>query len=399
MSRRLRIGGVDVAVDGEPPEKLLTEAYALHEHPVCLCCPEGVAMYIARLGDRHIFKRMPGTGPQHDVDCDSYEPPSGLSGLAAVEGNAIVENIADGTTALKLGFSLSKLANRAAPAAAESREAGEARADGARLSLKATVHFLWDRAGFNRWRPAMAGRRNWAVLRKFLLDAAALSTAKGRPLSYSLYIPEMFDAKREEAILRRRAELLSRAIQSDGNRRSLAILIGEVKQIAPARLGARLVVKHAPRFPFMLAEDVERRLKKTFANELALWNANAESHLVAIATFGIGPAGVATVEAIALMAVTENWIPVETGYEAMLVERLTKTGAGFVKSLRYNLPATQPMASLVVTRAVEGSTALYLVPADADAAYRRKLEELIGESGMPAWVWDIAAEPMPDLPC
>ncbi len=399
MNRRLRIGGVDVAVDGEPSEKLLAEAYARHEHPVCLCCPEGVAMYIARLGDRHILKRMPGTGPQHDVDCDSYEPPSGLSGLAAVEGNAIVENIADGTTALKLGFSLSKLANRAAPAAAESREAGEARADGARLSLKATLHFLWDSAGFNRWRPAMAGRRNWAVLRKFLLDAAALSTAKGRPLAHSLYIPEMFDAKREDAILRRRAELLSRAIQSDTNRRSLAILIGEVKEIVPAHIGARLVVKHAPRFPFMLAEDVERRIKKTFANELALWNANADSHLVAIATFGIGPAGVATVEAIALMAVTENWIPVETGYDVMLVERLTKAGAGFVKSLRYNLPATQPMASLVMTQAGGASTALYLVPADADAAYRRKLEELVGDSGVPAWVWDIAAGPMPDLPC
>lgn len=399
MTHRLRIGGVDVAVDGEPPEKLLAEAYARHEHPTCLCCPEGVAMYIARLGDRHILKRMPGTGPQHGVDCGSYEPPSGLSGLAAVEGNAIVENIADGTTALKLGFSLSKLANSAASAGAESREAGEARSDGARLSLKATLHFLWDRAGFNRWQPAMAGRRNWAVLRKFLLDAATLSTAKGRPLAHSLYIPEMFDAKREDAIVRRRSELLSHAIQSDANRRSLAILIGEVKEIVPAHIGARLVVKHAPRFPFMLAEDVERRVKKTFANELALWNANAELHLVAIATFGISPAGVTTVEAIALMAVTENWIPVETGYEAMLVERLTKAGAGFVKSLRFNLPATQPMASLVMTQAGGRSTALYLVPADADAAYRRKLDELIGDSGMSAWVWDIAAGPMPNLPC
>lgn len=398
MNRRIRIGGVDVAADGDVPEGLLADAYARREHPLCLCCPEGVAMYIARSGGRHILKRMPGTGQRHDVDCDSYEPPSGLSGLAAVEGEAIVENVEDGTTALKLGFSLSKLAGRAALAAGESRETREARADGARLSLKATLHFLWDRAGFNRWRPAMAGRRNWAVLRKFLLDAAAASTAKGKPLAHSLYIPEIFDAKREDAIVRRRAELLSRAIQSAGNRRSLAILVGEVKEIAPSHIGARLVVKHAPRFPFMLAEDVERRMKKTFANELALWDANADAHLVAIATFGIGAAGVATVEAIALMAVSENWIPVETGYETMLVERLTKQGAGFVKSLRYNLPVAQPMASLVLARADGGSTALYLVPADADAAFRERLEELIGESGMAAWVWDIASGAMPDLP-
>ena len=398
MNRRLRIGGGDFVVDGAPPGALLAEAYARREHPLCLCCHEGVAMYIARFGDRHILKRMPGTGSQHDVDCDSYEPPSGLSGLAAVEGSAIVENVEDGTTALKLAFSLSKLAGRAAPASGQSAEASEARADSTRLSLKATLHFLWDRAGFNRWRPAMAGRRNWAVLRKFLLDAAAVSKAKGQPLTHSLYIPEMFDTKREDAIVRRRAELLSRTTQSDGNRRSLAILIGEVKEIVPAHIGARLVVKHAPRFPFMLAEDIERRVKKTFANELALWNANADAHLVAIATFGIGPAGVATVEAIALMSVTENWVSIESSYEAMLVEQLTKAGAGFVKSLRYNLSPTQPMASLVMTRAGGGSTALYLVPADADAAYRRKLEELIGESGMSVWVWDIASGPMPDLP-
>lgn len=398
MTRRIRIGGTDVEADGEVPEAMLAGAYARREHPLCLCCAQGAAMYIARFGGRHILKRMPGTGPQHDVDCDSFEPPSGLSGLALVEGEAIVENIEDGTTALKLGFSLSKVAGRAAPAAETSDAVSEAKADGARLSLKATLHFLWDRAGFNRWRPAMAGRRNWAVVRKFLLDAAAVSTAKGKPLGHSLYVPEMFDAKREDAIVHRRAELLSRAIQPSGKRRSLAILIGEVKEIAPARIGARLVVKHAPRFPFMLAEDIERRMRKAFANELALWDADADSHLVAVATFGIGPAGIATVEAIALMVVNENWIPIETGYEASLIERLTKGGASFVKSLRYNLAAEQPMASLVVTHAGGASTALYLVPDDADAAFRERLDELTGESGMPAWMWDIGSGPMPPLP-
>jgi hypothetical protein len=398
MSRRIRIGDIDVEVGDEPSEKVLADAYARREHPLCLCCPDGVPMYIARLGERHILKRMPETGHQHDVDCDSYEPPSSLSGLVTVEGEAIVENVEDGTTALKLGFSLSKLARPKVTATGESAEASEATADGAKLSLKAMLHFLWDRAGFNRWRPAMAGRRNWAVLRKFLIEAAGTSMAKGKPLAHSLYIPEMFDAKREDAIVHRRSELLSRAIHSDGKRRSLAILIGEVKEIAPARIGARLVVKHAPRFPVMLAEDVERRMRKTFANELALWDANEESHLVAVATFGIGSAGIATVEAIALMAVNENWIPVETGYETMMIERLTKSGASFVKSLRYNLHAAQPMSSLVVTLAGGGSTALYVVPDDADAAFRERLEELIGESGMAAWVWDIGRGPMPDLP-
>jgi hypothetical protein len=56
------------------------------------------------------------------------------------------------------------------------------------------------------------------------------------------------------------------------------------------------------------------------------------------------------------------------------------------------------MASLVMTQAGGDSTALYLVPDDADAAFRERLEELIGESSMAAWVWDIASGPMPDFP-
>jgi len=64
MNRCIRIGGVDVAFDGEPSAELLADAFARREHPLCLCCPEGVAMYIARFGDRAHLKRMPETGPR-----------------------------------------------------------------------------------------------------------------------------------------------------------------------------------------------------------------------------------------------------------------------------------------------------------------------------------------------
>lgn len=170
--RRLRIGGTELQVEAGDLAERLAEAFARREHPLCLCCPDGVPMYVARTGRRHILKRMPGSGPRHDPDCDSYEPPHGLSGLGNVGGEAIVENVEDGVTLLRLDFSLSKLAGRAAPAASEASDAGAVKTDGSRLSLKALLHYLWDQAEFNRWRPAMAGKRNWAVVRKFLLEAA-----------------------------------------------------------------------------------------------------------------------------------------------------------------------------------------------------------------------------------
>lgn len=231
MSRHIRMGGLDVDIADAAFDDRLADAYSRREHPLCRCQADGVQMYIARFEDRHILKRMPGTGAQHAPDCESYEPPSDLSGLSAVEGEAIVENVQDGTTALKLGFSLSKLGGRTAPAIGDSADPGDVRTDGARLSLKAMLHFLWDRAQFNRWRPAMAGRRNWAVVRKFVVEAASSSSAKGKPLSDALYIPEMFDPERADAIVQRRQAFLSRAVQSQGNRRSLAILIGELKEI------------------------------------------------------------------------------------------------------------------------------------------------------------------------
>ena len=148
----------------------------------------------------------------------------------------------------------------------------------------------------------------------------------------------------------------------------------------------------------MLADDVTRRMNKVFSRELALWEASPESHLIAAATFGVGVSGIAAIEAIALMMVSERWIPFESQYEGMLLDALTKHGSIFVKGLRYNLPPAQPMASVVLTREGGQPIAMYIVPDDADGAYRETLDLLVSESEMDSWIWDIAEGPMPDLP-
>src|SRR3546814_7500460 len=99
-------------------------------------------------------------------------------------------------------------------------------------------------------------------------------------------------------------------------------------------------------------------MNKVFARELALWDASPESHLIAAATFGVGVSGIAGVEAIALMMVSERWIPLESQYEGMLLEALTKRGSIFVKGLRYNLPPAPPMARVVLTRSEEHTSEL-----------------------------------------
>ena len=377
---------------------LLAAAHAARARPLCLCRPPGIPMYVARVGDRCILKRMPGAGPQHDPGCDSYEAPYELTGFGHVAGSAIRENVEDGVTVLKLDFSLSKMGGRSTPSPREANEAGAVRTDGSKLSLRALLHCLWDQAEFNRWRPGMAGKRNWPVIRKFLLEAAEGKTTKGKPLRDSLYIPEMFNLEREAEITQRRLAFINQSAAAEGNRRPLLLLIGEVKEISPARFGHRMVVKHLPKFPFLLNEDLHRRMRIRFVGELSLWDAMPDTHLIAIATFGLDPNGVAAIETISLMNVNENWIPFEHSYDAALLDALTRRRASFLKGLRYNLPVGRPMASVVLREEAVAPVAMYIIPPDAGEAYRAALEELTGESEMVAWVWRAGETEMPPLP-
>ena len=140
------------------------------------------------------------------------------------------------------------------------------------------------------------------------------------------------------------------------------------------------------------------RITAKFANELSLWGAMPEAHLIAIAPFGLGPTGVASIESIALMIVNENWIPFENSYDAALLEALTRSHASYLKGLRYNLALDRPLASVVLREDDGEPVAMYVVPPDADEAYRAALEELTGESEMTAWVWNAGVDEMPALP-
>jgi hypothetical protein len=299
MTRSFLVGGGVVSEDAPDLETRLRSIERSKERPLCLCRSPGLPLYVAHAGLRLILKRMPLTGPQHDPACSSYEPPPELSGRGEVQGSSIEEDVAEGTTRLKLGFSLSKRGKRTAVAPDDS--AGEtARTDGAKLTLRGLLHFLWEEAELNQWAPGMAGRRTWAVVRHRLLAAAANKAAKGVPLAELLFVPETFAAERKADIAERRGLALKPLRAAANGPRPLMVLIGEVKEIAPARFGHKLVVRHLPDMPLLLGENIHRRLKARFEAEFELADGVPGTHLLAIASFGQSTTGVASVEEIAL---------------------------------------------------------------------------------------------------
>lgn len=375
----------------------IANAHSARQRPRCLCVPEGIETYVARLAGPHggyIVKRMPNTGHLHATTCPSYELPPDHSGLGAMLGSAIAEDPETGETLLKLNFSLTKLPGRAQmpPTGGES---ATVTSDGTKLSLRGLLHYLWDQAELNRWHPGFSGKRSWGTVRKYLLMAAANKIARGNSLLSRLYIPEAFSVEQRDAINARRQAQWHNAMAEPGKPQQLMLLICEVKEIAPARFGFKAVVKHAPDQPFALDEQLYRRLGRHFETELALWSSVQDIHLVMIATFSISPAGLPTIIELSLMPVTGQWLPIEDAFEKQLIDRLVADGRSFVKGLRYDLSTAQALASAILTDCDGAAPTLFLVRSGiADASQQRQFSE----AATPAWEWDPSSEAMPSLP-
>jgi hypothetical protein len=370
-------------------------AYERHERPRCLCLAEGVEMYIARLGTGYIVKRMPASGSLHAPDCPSYEPPPETSGLGQVLGSAITEDPVTGETTLKLDFPLSKVGGRSTLPPTAGAEGDSAASHGTKLSLRGLLHYLWDQAGLTRWHPGFAGRRHWAAVRRHLLQAAVHKFTRGAALRERLYVPEVFSVEERDAINARRLAQWQHIVAAPGRPQHLTLLIGEVKEIVPARYGFKAVVKHVPDQAFAIDEPLYRRLGRRFESELALWGAADDIHMVVIATFGVSGAGIPAIHELCLMPVTRQWLPVEDAFEKQLVERLVSERRAFVKGLRYNLGAGSVLASATLTDCEGPAPLLFVVPAGSEDDIRLLQ---MSDRSTPLWLWHPSSEAMPSLP-
>lgn len=392
--QRFRIGEHTVAAGDPALPQHLTAARAAKTRPLCACTTAGVPMYIARTANSGlIVKRMPDTGSTHDPACSSYEPPAELSGLAQVAGQAIDEQ--PDTIMLRLGFALSS-GGGATPPPPSGAEPTVATADPAKLTLRALLHYLWDEAGLTRWSAAMTGRRNWAVVHHRLTAAAEGKTAKRAPLAASVYIPEPFRVSDKDDIIARRRHRFREFAPMKGSRsQKLMLVVAEVKEFGPTRFGHKAVLKQVPDTALMIEDKLFGKIGKTFANALEMWESIDGSHLILAGTAKVGPTGWASLEQVVLMCTTAQWIPVDTGAELELLDSLTGHDRSFVRSLRYNLPRTTPLAAATLTD-TDPVTGLYI----ADTAAGEEpdpIDDLATGSALPSWIWD-TAEPLPALP-
>ena len=117
--------------------------------------------------------------------------------------------------------------------------------------------------------------------------------------------------------------------------------------------------------------------------------------MVIIATFSVAAAGIPTILELSLMPVTRYWLPVESGFEKQLIERLVADGRSFVKGLRYNLGADSALACATLTDCEGSAPLLFVVHAGIEDG-GQYLQ--VCDPSVPVWLWNQLSEAMPSLP-
>jgi len=358
----------------------LIDAYKNKLRPRCLCKTPGLEMYIACIGDnRYTLKRLPYSGQKHRPDCESFEIPAELSGRQGVLQKAISEDQDTGLTSLKLDFTLSKITRKSAPAAGDPKEKKTVQANPTKLTLRSLLHYLYEDAGLNKWSPKMEGKRDWFIIRKYLLQAAQDKITRTNPLMQYLFIPENFSIDHKDEIVARHKDFLT-TLKKQGNKQPMGILIGELKNIEKARFGYKMMVKHMPDIPVYFDDTVYKRINKVFSTELAFFNEDESTHLLTICTFILSATGSPQVDTISFMSVDHHWLAFESSDELALLEKLCNEQRHFIKGLRYNLNSDEIIASVLLTDTDDTPTALYLVPTDATENYQNDLNAIIEQS-------------------
>ncbi len=325
----------------------MAHAHAMQLRPRCMCQPAGIETYVAKINGGYVVKRMPETGSQHAASCPHFEPPADANGFGPLIGTAIREDPATGLTALRVDFSMSRLHPRQAASPTATHTLPTAR-NSAKLSLHQLLLYLWHEAGLTRWQPSFAGKRHWATVRWRLLQAASSKLIGGRPLRDRLFVPEPFAVESRDEIAQRRAAAWSIAKSGGTASGQLLLLIGELKEIAPARCGFRAVVKHMPDQAFMVDERLHRQMTRRLQPALALWNAADDVRMLVIGTFAINAAGVPAMEELALMTTTREWIPVNDIDQRDLVTRLVREDRSFIKHSQIGQSHDAPSARITL---------------------------------------------------
>jgi hypothetical protein len=337
---------------------------------------------------------MPGTATKHAAGCTHYEPPLSISGAGEVMGTAIESN-ESGEVMLRLDFPMSQIGGRAPPVPT-GLEPEVAKAKSSKLTMRGLLHYLWQEAGFHKWSPRMANKRNDWVLHKYLFAAAANKRLRSGKLSDVLVIPKPQpnnvgqSAEGMHVLLQ-----LARAATDANGGRQLALVAGEVVGLEKKAIGSQMRIKGLER-GLGVSVELQARIEKAFTNQILMWQPGANK-LMMLGTVFADTVGNPMLAEATLMNVTNDFLPFESVFEERMVERLIGEQRRFTKGLRFNLYKGIPIAVAVLTDTAKPTAIFILKPGEDEGVLHKQVAEAESEN-LSTLVWRVSQGGEPALP-
>lgn len=389
-------GNTYVATD-DHLQDALAGIYETPERPRCMCVRGGVEMYVAK-HRLFVVKRMPETGSQHHPSCPSYASDLQQSGLGELMGEAVIEHSPE-SVELRVDFPLTRVLGRARVSGEQQLQA-DVSVPKRRMSLRAVMHFLFEKSGMNRWTSAMEGKRNQGVLHKYLTEAANEITTKGVRLSERLYVPEPFsEATKLQNAERRRNKLAFLQSCTDDAHFNMAMILGEFKGSEATASGRRVFVKHMPDAPLLIDAKAWARIERAYGKLFEARDADTirKPRLVLCALIYARREHTYQIDTASFMLTTDQWIPINGIDEIDLMQALIDNKRRFVKPLQYDAKSAATFPNVLLLDAGEKPIALHIFSGFMDQKDRIAKEKAIAASVDAQWVWR-TDQTMPALP-
>lgn len=393
------------------PESLIglfRHSYTLGLRATCLCsanCPE---LYIAQRNGSYYLAKMPDTGPFHDSNCEFYQSPDTDSGRSTYLKGVIVDH--DGLIDVKIGIpfkiqrDLSKIEDTA-----KLPNANKSQSKRSAIELLGLLHLLWEYSNNSRWFPRKKGKanlsRSWGSAHYYLGQVLEKISTKGKALKDNLYIVPPYHSSEQDQIQQQFDRFITPVIKS-GTVKAQAdkvpvickMIIGEVKDLTESKFGFCLKLKSFYH-PLYLSKAKMERLQKSYSlavNAIASEKACA----IAIAVVSASSSGNLTIESIAMMPVSKNYIPFDSSFELQIGNMLIDQERAFEKPMRYDNEALT-LPDFILCDAKEHPRMpmeIYGMTGNTDYDVRKnQKKEIYAQTGLPCWVWEPAnqIEPPP----
>lgn len=348
----------------------------------CLCKTPGIEMYIRKCQTRYSIVRMPGGGPSHHPACPSFDFETGSEerdGLPAIQGHD------DGTVSVHLSSPLSR---RSAPIADQPpdgvRHAGKSQNT---LTLLGFLHYLWGEAGLNQWSPNFTGHRNWAMVRRRVLQVASKVRSGHGVLADTLLVPELFDKARADD---RVVEYSERILQACGGDRSrYLMLIAPLSEFQQSKYGYRAVFTHMSGLAFWMNAEANNFVN-SFNRELASLGSGDKMRLVAVFTVEVLKTGNFRLVEGGLMRTNHQYIPVDSRYEAIIADSLVENKRAFSKPLNSHARADGMLPDFILLDC-DLPVPMEIFGVSGNGAYDKRKKEKIAlyrANNEQFWSWD-----------